>query len=128
MAHETAVHRTDAELAVGTPAPLDDELAVDGVDEVLLLMLAGDWSDDPDDAATGQRVAISAGGRTWRVTLEKGSVSVTEDGGTADATLGGEPSDALLWLWGRAPDDRVMRSGDDDAIRLLRSRLVLATQ
>jgi uncharacterized protein (TIGR03083 family) len=128
MAHETAVHRTDGELAVGTPTPVNAELAVDGVDEILVIMLAGDWSDEPDDAATGQRVAVSAGGRTWHVTLERESVSVTEDGGEADAALGGDPSDVLLWLWGRAPDERVTRSGDEKALRLLRSRLVLATQ
>jgi uncharacterized protein (TIGR03083 family) len=128
MAHETAVHRIDGELAIGTPTPVDAELAVDGVDEVLVIMLAGDWSDEPDDAATGQRVAISTGGRTWRVTLERDKVSVDEDGGDTDAALGGDPSDVLLWLWGRSPDERVMRSGDQDTLRLLRSRLVLATQ
>jgi uncharacterized protein (TIGR03083 family) len=128
MAHETAVHRIDSELAIGTPTPVDAELAVDGVDEILVIMLAGDWSDEPDDAATGQRVAISTGGRTWHVTLEREAVSVKEDGGDVDATLGGDPSDVLLWLWGRAPDEGVTRSGDEETLRLLRSRLVLATQ
>jgi uncharacterized protein (TIGR03083 family) len=128
MAQETAVHRIDAELAIGKPTPVDADLAVDGVDEILVIMLAGDWSDEPDDAATGQRVAISTGGRTWHVTLERESVGVAEDGGDADATLEGDPSDVLLWLWGRSPDERVVCSGDEDAIRLLRSRLVLATQ
>jgi hypothetical protein len=85
--------------------------------------------DEPDDAATGQRVAISAGGRTWTVTLQRGSVGISDgEAGAADATLGGSPSDVLLWLWGRAPDERVMRAGDEAALRLLRSRLVLATQ
>jgi hypothetical protein len=107
---------------------VDAELAVDGVDEILVIMLAGDWSDEPDDAATGQRVAISTGGRTWLVTLEREAVTVAEEVGDSDATLSGDPSDALLWLWGRAPDERLTRSGDDDAIRLLRARLVLATQ
>jgi hypothetical protein len=128
MAHETAVHRIDGELAIGTPTPVDTALAVDGVDEILVIMLAGDWSDEPDDAATGQRVAISTGGRTWHATLERDSVSIAEVGGDGDATLGGDPSDVLLWLWGRSPDERVTRSGDQDALRLLRSRLVLATQ
>ena len=127
MAQETAVHRVDGELAIRAPTPVDAELAVDGVDEILVIMLAGDWSDEPDDAATGQRVAISTGGRRWHVMLERESVTVGEDG-EADATLEGDPSDVLLWLWGRAPDERVTRSGDGDAIRLLRSRLVLATQ
>ncbi len=128
MAHETAVHRTDAELAIGRPTPVNAELAVDGVDEILVIMLEGDWSDEPDDAATGQRVGISAGERTWCVTLEKEAVRVTEDLGAWDATLGGDPSDVLLWLWGRSPDDGVERSGDEGAFRVLRSRLVLATQ
>jgi uncharacterized protein (TIGR03083 family) len=128
MAQETAVHRVDAEQAVGSATPVDADLATDGVDEVLLLMLAGDWSEDPDDAATGQRVAISTGGRTWLVAIERESMAVTDGGDAADATLGGEPSDVLLWLWGRIPDHGVERSGDEGALRVLRSRLVLATQ
>jgi uncharacterized protein (TIGR03083 family) len=128
MAHETAVHRVDAELAVGTPTPVDAELAVDGVDEILVIMLAGDWSEEPNDAATGQRVAVATDGGAWSVTLDRESVTVGPDAHDVDARLEGEPSDVLLWLWGRAPDERVTRSGDTDAIRLLRSRLVLATQ
>lgn len=128
MAQETAVHRIDAEQAIGTTTPVDAELATDGVDEVLLVMLGGDWSEDADDAARGQRVAISTGGRTWLVTLERESVSVSGGGEASDASLEGEPADVLLWLWGRAPDDRVKSSGDAEAIRLLRARLVLATQ
>jgi uncharacterized protein (TIGR03083 family) len=128
MAHETAVHRADAELAIGTRPTVDADLAVDGVNEILVIMLAGDWSDEPDDAASGQRVAISTGGRNWRVVLERGSVTVAEEGGAGDATLEGDPSDVLLWLWGRSPDERVTPTGDAEALRLLRSRLVLATQ
>lgn len=79
-------------------------------------------------ARVGQRVAITTEGTTWRVTLEKESANVAEDGGAADATIREDPSDVLLWLWGRSPDERVMHSGDEEALRLLRSRLVLATQ
>lgn len=128
MAHETAVHRVDAELAAGTPTPIDADLATDGVDEILVIMLSGDWSEDPDDAAAGQRVAVATGGRTWLVGLEREAMTVTEADGARDATVEGDPSDVVLWLWGRAPDDRVMRSGDEDALRVLRSRLALATQ
>ena len=67
MAHETAVHRIDAELARGVETPIDAELATDGVDELLRIMLEGDWSEDADDAATGQRVAIETGGHAWDV-------------------------------------------------------------
>lgn len=129
MAHETAVHRFDAELAAGTPTLIKADLAADGVDEILSVMLEGDWSDEPDETATGARVAVSTAGRTWTVALERESVSVTEgdEAGSANPRLSGDPSDIDLWLWGRIPDDRVTRSGDLQAIRELRSRLALAT-
>lgn len=128
MAHETAVHRVDAELAAGTPTPVDADLAVDGVDEILTIMLAGDWTDEPDDAAVGQRIAIEAGPRTWTVVLDRESITVTDGDRQAVARLSGDPSDVDLWLWGRVADERVDRYGDADAVRLLRHRLVLATQ
>jgi uncharacterized protein (TIGR03083 family) len=127
MAHETAVHRVDAELAAGRVTPVDGELALDGIDEVLTIMLAGDWSEAPD-GSTGQRVAIEAGGRGWIVTLEPNEVGVAEEARAADAAIGGDPSDVLLWLWGRAADERVSRSGPEATTGLLRSRLKQATQ
>jgi uncharacterized protein (TIGR03083 family) len=128
MAHETAVHRVDAELAIDAPATIDAELATDGVDEILRLMLEGDWSEDADDAMTGQRIDISTGERTWRVVLDREAVLLSDGGVDADATLTGDPSDVLLWLWGRAADDRVVQAGDTEAHSLLRTRLVMATQ
>ena len=128
MAHETAVHRVDAELAHGASTPVDAALATDGVDEILHLMLEGDWSDDADDTMTGQRIDISTGGRTWQVVLDREAVSVTAGGGEADARLTGDPSDVLLWLWGRVPDDRVEQAGDAETHSLMRTRLVMATQ
>jgi uncharacterized protein (TIGR03083 family) len=40
MALESAVHRIDAELATDGPTSVDADLAVDGVDEILVIMLA----------------------------------------------------------------------------------------
>jgi uncharacterized protein (TIGR03083 family) len=135
MAHETAVHRVDAELAAATPSPIDPDLATDGIAEILEIMLAGDWTDEPDDTASGQRVSIRAdghaGGHSWLVTIDRAAVDVTEgvrDDANAHARIEGEPADVDLWLWGRAPDARVRRSGDDRALALLRSRLTIATQ
>jgi len=129
MAQETAVHRIDAELAAGSaPTPIDAALAVDGVDEILTIMLEGDWSDDSDPRATGQLVGISAGDPAWGVTLGRTSVAITPGTFEGAATISGDPSDVLLWLWGRAGDDRVTRAGDEGALVVLRDRLVLATQ
>jgi uncharacterized protein (TIGR03083 family) len=53
QAHETAVHRVDAELAAGlAPAPVDAALAADGIDELLFAFL-GRPSRRRDDTPTG---------------------------------------------------------------------------
>jgi len=91
-------------------------------------MLEGDWSDDADDAMNGHRIEITTGGRSWQVRLDREAVTVSEGDEAADASVTGEPSDVLLWLWGGEPDERVTRSGELDLHRLMRTRLVLATQ
>ncbi|MGC2191943.1 MAG: maleylpyruvate isomerase family mycothiol-dependent enzyme, partial [Candidatus Dormiibacterota bacterium] len=49
MAQETVIHRVDVELSRGLSSSVDPELAVDGVDEVLVVFLGGDWSEAPSD-------------------------------------------------------------------------------
>jgi uncharacterized protein (TIGR03083 family) len=127
MAQETAVHRADVESAFGLITPVDAELAVDGVDEVLVQMLPGAWNDEPMPDLTGTLV-VSTGGRSWHVVMKPDTVDVAEGEGDADATVTGEPSDVLLWLWGRAPDSAVKTTGDQDAVRRLRERLARTTQ
>lgn len=128
MAQETAVHRVDVQSAVGAATPVDPELATDGVDEVLTLMLAGDWSDQPTDIGAGRRVEVATGGRSWVVSLQPELVEVEPAGDAeADAGVSGEPSDVLLWLWGRGGEDTVTFTGERAAARALRERLALAT-
>lgn len=127
MAQETAVHRADVESAFGDVTPVDPELAVDGVDEVLTMMLADDWSEQPTPHLTGT-AAVETGGRRWHVTMEPAVVTVAQSSDAADATVSGDPSCVLLWLWGRAADDAVTIAGDPDAARRFRERLALATR
>jgi uncharacterized protein (TIGR03083 family) len=135
MAQETAVHRVDVEQAHDRVTPIDPELAADGVDEALLLMLAGDWSDYPVDEAAGSITLLSTAGRNWRVELDRTTVSCTElapgaDPGLRHATVEGEPHDLVLWVWGRQPLDlkRLTVEGDQQVIEATRRRLALATQ
>ena len=137
MAQETAVHRVDVESAADAVTPVDAELALDGVDEVLLLMLAGDWStglteDDwagvSPDAGAGRTVAVRTGGAAWRIALAPDRIDVSTEPGPADAVVTGEPSEVLLWLWGRRGEDAVRVTGDSSAVTALRDRLRLATQ
>jgi uncharacterized protein (TIGR03083 family) len=136
MAHEAAVHRVDAEAAFDQITPVAPDLAVDGVDELLHLFLSGDWSDQPDDewrgispdAGAGKPIEVHAGGHTWRVTLHADRVDVVDGPGETVASIGGNSSNVMLWLWRRIPLDQVEVSGDLDAVSALHDRLLLATQ
>jgi hypothetical protein len=101
MAHETAVHRADVESASGPITPIPADLAVDGIDELLRVMLADVGIED----VVGP---VHEGGRVQVV--------------VAGTTVMGGASDLLLWLWGRAPAGDVVLTGDEDGLReLLRS-------
>jgi uncharacterized protein (TIGR03083 family) len=130
MAHETAVHRWDAEgatLGVEAAGPIDDDLAIDGADE-LLGWLTWEWPEDmAQQGADGQRVQVSSLDHDWVVTLRPTVAEVEQ--GTADdvvAMLAAAPSDLVLHLWGR-PVDGIATTGDLDALRLLRERLSAST-
>lgn len=136
MAQETAVHRRDVEDGVGAPTPVDEDLAVDGIDEVLDAFVTDDWSEVTDDewgdvdprAGAGATVAVRSGGRVWRSTLAPDAITLARGDGPADATLSGDPEAVLLWLWGRRPGGAVVIEGDRAAAAAFRDRLRLATQ
>jgi uncharacterized protein (TIGR03083 family) len=136
MAHETVIHRVDAELAAGEPiAPISDDLALDGIDEVLALFLAygsRQWHEYFAERlpTTAETVLVTAGDRSFSVRMDGSGVSVDTAPPTAaaQATVAGTPQQVLLWLWRRAGDDTVRRSGDEVVIRRLRQLLETATQ
>jgi uncharacterized protein (TIGR03083 family) len=68
MAQETAIHRVDGQGASGGVTSVDAELAIDGIDELLLMMVAGDWSDDVQPGSVGTTVA-EAGNRVWQIAM-----------------------------------------------------------
>lgn len=126
MAQETAVHRWDAESAaygVDGAGEIDPELADDGVDELLGWLRWG-WDEEPQDAASGQRVLVSTGDHSWTVQLDRTVVAVEGGAGEAAALLAGEPTAVLLDLWGR-PGQDVATGGDTAALALLRERLAM---
>src|SRR5438128_10435500 len=74
MAQETVIHRIDAELAAGLPVtPVPDDLAADGVDEVLKRMLAYGsvtWPEDFAEIDGGHlpgpgEITVAAGQAAW---------------------------------------------------------------
>ena len=104
MAHETAVHRVDGQLASGTPNPIDRELAVDGIDEYLKVFLAsaGAYARAEEGAI---RFAPSDHPHTWTAVLAAPGPTMHRDvGSPADLTVRGPASDVLLAMWLRDAD------------------------
>jgi uncharacterized protein (TIGR03083 family) len=128
MALETAVHRADVESAFNAITAVDGDLAVDGIDEVLDLFLVYQAEDVGPDGPGRGTVAVRTGEHIWRLTLTADDVVLSREPGPADAVVSGEPSELLLWLWGRRPDAAVSLEGDSDLLAGFRERLKVVTQ
>jgi uncharacterized protein (TIGR03083 family) len=151
MAQETVIHRIDAELAAGAAiAPVADDLAVDGIDELLKVFVGyavdawGDYftealADSPGRAYKIQAMATAdRPGVTWLVRTSPGRFAV--DGGpaeqpagdlVADVTVSGTPADVLRWSWNRetpGEPSRVTVDGSEEALAEFGRCVVIATQ
>ncbi|GAA3021222.1 maleylpyruvate isomerase family mycothiol-dependent enzyme [Actinokineospora globicatena] len=133
MAHEAVIHRIDAEEAAGVEsAPVPDDLATDGIDEVLITFLAFASAAYPGgfDGALenldGRTVRIEAGASSWYVTLAP-AITVAPSG-TADATLRSTPDQLLRWLWRRPTTGDITVEGDQTLVATLHHLLKSATQ
>jgi uncharacterized protein (TIGR03083 family) len=135
MAQETVIHRIDAELAAGVPSqPVPEELALDGIDEVLLVFLAWSstkWTEEfaaelePKEPGS---IGVSAGGKRWLVSWEPtGLVTASLGDGPAGAEISASPEVMLRWLWRRS-DGPLTVSGDEAKVDQLRRLLGAATQ
>jgi uncharacterized protein (TIGR03083 family) len=111
MAHETAVHRWDAQAAVGKPEPVDAPLAADGIAEVVELFLplsvAGEGTGEPEkDKALGTlHLHCTDTTGEWLLSVEDGRLDVSRGHAKGDAALRGEASDLLLACWRRISAD-----------------------
>jgi len=129
MAHETAVHRVDAESAHGQAAPVPAELAADGVGEVLEVFLAPFLEGEPV-GGRGESVHLHATDTEgeWQLRLLPAGVQVERGHAKGDAAARGTASDLLLFLWGRAGADRLERFGDPTLLPRVRELAAMATQ
>src|SRR5215217_144722 len=110
MAHETTVHRFDAELAAyARGGGFDPELAADGVGEVVESMLGLRTAEEPLASARGDVLVECADtGDRWLVRLEPGRVAAERQQHRPrryDARISGPAADLYLVLWGRLPLD-----------------------
>ncbi|KUM73533.1 maleylpyruvate isomerase family mycothiol-dependent enzyme [Streptomyces curacoi] len=123
QAHETAVHRFDAQSARGgTPTGIATEFAVDGIDELLRGFHARAKSRVRTQEPRVLRVRASDTGAVWTVRLSPEPPVATreESGGDADAEVAGPAAQLYLALWNRLPVPSV--TGDRSLAALWREK------
>lgn len=110
QAHETAIHRADADAAAGEVPGFAPEFAQDGIAELLL----GFGRGRPFAVSTpGTLVLDAADGPSWRIAFGGERNVVTEDAadGDADATVRGTSSELYRWVWNRPSEAAVTGDG-----------------
>jgi uncharacterized protein (TIGR03083 family) len=105
QALETALHRWDAQAAVGgdpDPDPIAAELAVAGVDELLSDFLPGLLRSRPVQglARTFHLHATDTPGEWW-LDFDRDELTTRREHAKADAAVRGPASGLYLWLWNR---------------------------
>jgi uncharacterized protein (TIGR03083 family) len=128
MAHETAVHRWDAQVATGLPEPLESKLAADTVTEVLDTFLPAGRRDEPVKVSGLVQLVAADLGQEWFVRLRGEGVALLDtdtllddDAHPTRAVAGGTASDLALALWGRVTFDVLEISGDPGLLEALRT-------
>jgi uncharacterized protein (TIGR03083 family) len=129
MAHETLVHRADAQLAAGAEpeAVIATEVAADAIDEWLMLLASGILGIADERAKAlpaGAGLHLHAtddglGGRgEWMIRNDAGGLAVEQGHGKGDAALAGPAAGLLLVLLRRRPvsDPAVTVHGDSAVV------------
>jgi uncharacterized protein (TIGR03083 family) len=120
QAHETAIHRADAESAAGAAVSYPASFAADGIDELIM----GFWARGraPANRPCCLQVRATDTGGEWLVELGAGTAA-RRSADAADAVVAGPACDLYLLLWNRPPrdgqdTDRVTVSGDSGVLQL----------
>ncbi|GAB2946001.1 maleylpyruvate isomerase family mycothiol-dependent enzyme [Micromonospora polyrhachis] len=127
MAHETVIHRWDAQMAIAAGDPIEAKLAADGVSEVVDTFLpAGRRSSDQQFHGVVQLVAADTDQR-WYLRLRGSGIALLDTDTILDTHdprarvhATGTASDLMLALWGRIGLDVLDVTGDASLLEGLR--------
>ena len=116
LAHETVIHRVDAEAAAGRgPTPVEPaEFASDGIDEFLefLPIRAGRGGSIPLTGSYHFHTTDVPG--EWVVAFADGTVEIRREHAKADTAVRGPASDLELFLYNRRDSDGLEIFGDPE--------------
>lgn len=149
QAHETTIHRVDAQLAAaaaagestdvpGSADPVPPELAADGIDELLMGFGRQVKPEGPlaapilsvairaTSADSAQATGVAPGGGCWLVRMGRDKVEpfdISRGPAIADCAVAGSAAEVYLMLWNRRPADGIDLRGDESLLGVLRREL-----
>lgn len=123
QAHETVIHRVDAELAAGREvAGVPPEVAADGVNELVGAFMARRGGKLRSERPVSLAIEATDAEAAWTVRIGPEGREVTAGRGAADTTVTGRAHDLYLLLWNRTGAERVTVEGDPAVLALWRER------
>jgi uncharacterized protein (TIGR03083 family) len=122
QAHETAIHRADAESAVSDRPEWTPAFAADGVDELFNGFFARPRGRLVADPARSLAVRATDADAAWTMHIEPEGRRVVAGADSADLTLTGPAGELYLLLWNRGGTDRIEVRGDRAVLDLWRER------
>jgi uncharacterized protein (TIGR03083 family) len=122
QAHETAIHRVDAERAAGrSMAHLSGFMpafAADGVDELLTCFVPRRSTKLRAESPATLAVRCADDDAAWVLSIGPEGVTTVAGAGEADCMLQGPAGDLYLALWNRGGDERLQIEGDRAVVQL----------
>jgi uncharacterized protein (TIGR03083 family) len=114
QAHETAIHRVDAELAAGLePSGSGAAFAADGIDELLTGFITRRKGGPAADATKALRVQCTDTDADWLVRVGPDGVTTVRHGGDGTCAVSGPASDLYVTLWNRRAASGLAVEGEE---------------
>jgi uncharacterized protein (TIGR03083 family) len=121
QAHETAIHRVDAESPGSTITEFQPTFAADGVDELLSCFVTRPGRGPKASSLCSIYVHATDTGDDWHLQIGPEAVVTSHRGGPADCTITASAGDLYLFLWNRRSDAGIGVKGDRDLLALWRT-------
>jgi uncharacterized protein (TIGR03083 family) len=122
QAHETTIHRVDAQNVTGVVSPSTTEFSVDGIEEMLHGFLARRPSRLTSAADPYTFVLVSTDfPQAWRVSVDGDGPTVTDDPGEGGTRVYGTAFDLYLLLWNRRTLDGLEVQGPTEGLEHYRA-------
>jgi len=128
QAHETGMHRVDAESASGAVTPFGTPFAADGIDEMLTGFAPRPHMPLHAEKPVTLHVIVDDAPYGWRMSISEGPPRTERTDSTAadadaDCTVSGTSNDVYQALWNRVGTETLQISGDRAVLDLFRENV-----